>query len=221
MERTPEEIRIKKLLKKISRKMGTTLRDHAMIREGDRILVGLSGGKDSMILLEALKERQRAMPFSFEIMAAHVEATGIGYEINREKMDQFCLQLEVPLIYRTIEPDVDSNATKSACFICSWDRRKTLFNLTNELDCNKLALGHHRQDAIETLLLNMVYHGSISSLPYTLKMFDGRVQLIRPLLDMDERILIEYASLNQVVKVEKKLPTRKPNPPEQYRKSSW
>ena len=90
MEKTPEQIQSEKLFKKICRKLGTTLRDHKMIGEGDHILVGLSGGKDSMILLEALAERKRAMPFDFTLTAAHVEAKGIGYKIDRQKLSSFC-----------------------------------------------------------------------------------------------------------------------------------
>ena len=206
MSKTPEQLHSEKLFKKICRKMGTTMRDHALIREGDHILVGLSGGKDSMILLEALAERLRAVPFNFDLSAAHIEATGIGYEINREKLSSFCEGLKIPLHYRTIEPDLEKDPTKTACFICSWHRRKELFNLTRELNCNKLALGHHRNDAIETLLMNMIYHGSISSLPYSLSMFEGRIQLIRPMMDLDERMLDEYARLNELVKVEKSCP---------------
>ena len=186
--------------------MGTTMRDHSLIEEGDHLLVGLSGGKDSMILLEALAERQRAVPFDFKISAAHIEAIGIGYEINRKRLTSFCEQLGVPLHYRTIEPDLEKDPTKTACFICSWQRRKALFTLTRELNCNKLALGHHRNDAIETLLMNMIYHGSISSLPYSLSMFEGLIQLIRPMMDLDERMLEEYAELNDLVKVEKSCP---------------
>ena len=186
--------------------MGTTMRDHSMIVEGDRVLVGLSGGKDSMILLEALVERRAAVPFSFEIEAAHVEASGIGYKIDREKLSEFCEKLQVPLHYRSIEPDLEKDPSKSACFVCSWHRRKVLFGLTRELDCNKLALGHHRNDAIETLLMNMIYHGLISSLPYSLQMFEGRVHLIRPLMDLDEGLLKEYAGMNDLVKVEKSCP---------------
>jgi len=186
--------------------MGTTMRDHSMIVEGDRVLVGLSGGKDSMILLEALVERRAAVPFNFEIEAAHVEATGIGYEIDRKKLSAFCEKLQVPLRCRSIEPDLEKDSSKTACFICSWHRRKVLFELTQELNCNKLALGHHRNDAIETLLMNMIYHGSISSMPYSLKMFEGQVQLIRPMMDLDERMLEEYAGLNDLVKIEKSCP---------------
>ena len=177
-----------------------------MIEKSDHILVGLSGGKDSMILLEALAERQRAMPFDFTLSAAHIEATGIGYEIDREKLSSFCEELSVPLHYRTTEPDLEQDPPKAACFVCSWHRRKELFRLTRELNCNKLALGHHRNDAVETLLMNMIYHGSISSLPYTLKMFEGRMELIRPMMDLEEGMLEEYAQLNQLVRVEKSCP---------------
>jgi tRNA(Ile)-lysidine synthase TilS/MesJ len=206
MSKTPEQLLSEKLFKKICRKMGTTMRDHLLISEGDHVLVGLSGGKDSMILLEALAERKKAVPFDFSLSAAHVEATSIGYEIDREQLTAFCENLDVPLYYRSIEPDLQKDSSKTACFICSWHRRKELFSLTRELNCNKLALGHHRNDAIQTLLMNMIYHGSISSLPYSLKMFKGRVHLIRPMLDLDERMLEEYAELNSLVKVEKSCP---------------
>jgi tRNA(Ile)-lysidine synthase TilS/MesJ len=206
MGKSVEQVQSEKLFKKICRKMGTTLRDHSMIGEGDHILVGLSGGKDSMILLEALSERKSAVPFEFRISAAHIEATGIGYEIERDKLTSFCDKLAIPLYYRTIKPDLEKDPSKTTCFVCSWHRRKELFKLTRELNCNKLALGHHRKDAIETLLMNMIYHGSISSLPYSLKMFGGRVHLIRPLMDVDERILADYSELNSFVIVEKSCP---------------
>ena len=206
VERSQEQIQANKLFKKITRKAGTTLRDHKMIAEGDRILVGLSGGKDSMILLKVLAERRAAMPFDFHLEAAHVEAPGIGYRIDHSKLEEFCQALNIPLHFREIEPDLEKDPSKTACFICSWNRRKELFTLGRELDCNKLALGHHRMDALETLLMNMIYHGSVSSLPYTLEMFDGRVELIRPLMDLDERLLEEYATLSGLLKVEKSCP---------------
>ena len=206
MVKTSDQVQSEKLFKKICRKVGTTIRDHTLIEDGDHILVGLSGGKDSMILLKALAERRRSLPFEFQISAAHIEARGIGYLIDKQKLTGFCRDLKVPFHSRIIEPDLEVDRSKTACFICSWNRRKELFSLTKELDCNKLALGHHRKDAVETLLLNMIYHGSISSLPYSLKMFDGRLHLIRPLMDLDERMLEEYAGLNDLVRVEKSCP---------------
>lgn len=206
MEKSADQLQTEKLFKKICRKIGTTMRDHQMILEGDHLLVGLSGGKDSMILLEALAERLRALPFEFTLTAAHVEAEGIGYEIDKERLTSFCETLGIPLLYRAIRPDLERDPSKTDCFICSWYRRKELFKLTKELGCNKLALGHHRKDALETLLMNMIYHGSISSLPYSLTLFEGRVQLIRPMMDLEESMLKDYARLNNLVHVEKSCP---------------
>jgi len=182
------------------------MRDHAMIGEGDHVLAGLSGGKDSMVLLQLLAERRRSVPFDFTITAAHIAAEGIGYHIDRGHLEDFCRDLDIPLEYRIITPDLQKDPSKPVCFVCSWHRRKELFAMTREFKCNKLALGHHRMDAVETLLLNMIYHGSISSLPYTLKMFGGRVMLIRPLMDLDEKLLDEYSDLNSLVRIGKSCP---------------
>ncbi|MEZ5072251.1 MAG: tRNA 2-thiocytidine biosynthesis TtcA family protein [Bacteroidales bacterium] len=206
MSKTPEQVLEAKLFKKICRKAGTTMRDHRMVQEGDHVLVGLSGGKDSLILLKVLEERRRALPFSFHITAAHVEARNVGYHIDKEGLETFCRELNIPLVFRSIEPDLLQDPKKKACFVCSWHRRKALFDLTRELDCNRLALGHHRRDAVETLLMNMIYHGSISSLPHSLSMFEGRVQLIRPLLDLEEGLLEEFADLTHLRKIEKTCP---------------
>lgn len=201
--KTPDHPEKKKLLRKICRKAGVTIRDHDMIEKGDHILVGLSGGKDSLILLQVLAERKQILPFEFRITAAHISNQSVDYQIDLNKLKNFCNDLKIPFIHKIINPDMREDLKKASCFVCSWHRRKVLFDLTRELDCNKLALGHHRYDAIETLLLNMIYHGSISSLPYALRMFDGRVTLIRPLLDLDENLLTDYAEGNEIVAVEK------------------
>jgi tRNA(Ile)-lysidine synthase TilS/MesJ len=90
--------------------------------------------------------------------------------------------------------DINANPKKAPCFVCSWHRRKRLFELTKELKCNKLALGHHMDDALETLLMNMIYHGSISSMPASLKMFGGRMQLIRPLIELTNQEMLDVAN---------------------------
>lgn len=190
----PHSASTRKLLKKISRKVGVTLRDHGMLEAGDHILLGLSGGKDSMVMLEVMSERRNALPFSIQLTAAHIAVPGVGYKANATEMESLCRDLEVPFLLRETELDTAGEKKKDICFLCSWQRRKVLFDLSVELGANKLALGHHRYDALETLLMNMIYHGSISSLPYRLKMFDGRMELIRPLLNMDEHLLADYAA---------------------------
>lgn len=184
----------KKSFRTLCRKAGVTLRDHDMIEKGDHVLVGLSGGKDSMIMLEILAERRTTLPYAFSLTAAHIHLTDVGYRIDRDAIEAFCSNLGVKLLFRETWADIERDPKKGPCFACSWHRRKLLFDLTRELKCNKLALGHHRNDAVETLLMNMIYHGSVSSLPYTLRMFDGRLTMIRPLLDMDERQLADYAA---------------------------
>jgi tRNA(Ile)-lysidine synthase TilS/MesJ len=135
-----------------------------------------------------------------------VEAVGIGYRIDKNRLKEFCQDLGINLHFREIEPDLEKDSAKGACFVCSWHRRKCLFDLTRELDCNRLALGHHREDAVETLLMNMIYHGSISSLPYSLEMFEGRVRLIRPLMDLEEGLIGDYASMAGLTNIEKSCP---------------
>jgi tRNA 2-thiocytidine biosynthesis protein TtcA len=201
-----QEWKRRKQFEKISRKVGKALQEYRMIEAGDRVLVGLSGGKDSMILLEALADRKRHLPFDFGLFAVHVSAGNIGYEMDTAYLQRFCSGLQVPLYLEEIEVDLAVDPKKAPCFVCSWNRRKRIFEMTRELDCNKVALGHHRDDAIETVLLNMIYHGSISSLPQSLTMFDGRIRLIRPLLHIPEKELSEYAALRTFRKQEKTCP---------------
>jgi len=192
---TEKEIQIRKLHKKICNKAGVTIRENHLISPGDNILVGLSGGKDSMIMLEVLADRRAALPFDFNITAAYIQVEDVGYKASKQKMKEHCANLNIPFILRDIKISEEETKKKGICFLCSWNRRKALFDLTREMGFNTLALGHHRADALETLLLNMIYHGSISSLPYSLSMFEGRVRLIRPLLDMEEKLLLDYAGL--------------------------
>lgn len=194
-----------KLFKKLGRKMALTIREQNLLEEGDRLLVGLSGGKDSMIMLELLADRIKAFPFHVEMFAIHIVPENIGYEVDIEYLKIFTAKLGVELRLETTSPDLE-DSKKAPCFICSWERRKAIFNLAKELDCNKIAFGHHRDDALQTFLLNILYHGSISSLPYSLSMFKGRIQLIRPLMDIWEKDLIQFASYKNYEAVEKTCP---------------
>lgn len=194
-----------KLFRKLSRKAGQTIHEHNLLEDGDRLLMGLSGGKDSLILLEILADRIKAFPFKVELFVVHVIPENIGYHVNTDYLNEFCDKLGTKLITKTIEPDL-ANADKAPCFLCSWARRKAIFNLTKELNCNKLSFGHHRDDALQTFLMNMLFHGSISSMPYKLKMFEGRLHLIRPMLDIWEKDLIEYSAFKNYSAVEKNCP---------------
>ncbi len=183
-----------KYISNLQKRIYRTLYKEQLLAPDDRIMVGLSGGKDSLILLESLAKRQKQLPFSVEIFACHVMVSNIGYKVDTGFLKSVCESYGIPFYLEHLIIELDITGKKSACFLCSWNRRKVLFGLTKKLKCNKLAFGHHMDDALETLFMNMVYHGSFSSLPFKFEMFGGRLQVIRPLLEITNKELEEYAS---------------------------
>ncbi|MFC2138220.1 ATP-binding protein [Bacteroidota bacterium] len=181
-----------KFIGNVNKSVGRTIQKHQLIEKNDTILVGLSGGKDSLALIDILAERQRYIPFKFNLLAAHINVKNVSYEIDNLFLTELCNKLEIPIYFKNIEIDLDKDPKKGTCFVCSWQRRKELFSLAKKLKCNKLALGHHLDDANETFLMNMIYHGSISGMPHKLKMFNGRMELIRPILDQREDKIKTY-----------------------------
>lgn len=182
-----------KHLQFIEKKSGKLIHEQGLLQADDHVLIGLSGGKDSLVLADVLSKRLKILPFKIKLTAAHVFITNIGYQVDHDYLDRFCRERGIDFMLKSFEVVPENN--KSKCFTCSWYRRKTLFQLTEELNCQKLAFGHHMDDAIETLLMNMVYHGSVSALPYKLKMFGGRIEVIRPLLEFTDQQLKMYATI--------------------------
>jgi len=193
-------------MRKFFRKMGKAINDYDLIGDGDRILVGVSGGKDSLALLEVLALRNKNRQNNYTIVAAHVDVENVEYETDMSYIQEFCDSLGVEFIKRVIKVDFTKESKKPACFICSWNRRKVLFELAKEYNCNKLALGHHKDDAIETLLLNMVNNGIMSSMPPKLSMFDGTFTLIRPLIYYTDEEVRKYADYRKFKKQVKYCP---------------
>ncbi len=179
---------------KIDKKIGKTINDNTLINEGDKVLVAISGGKDSLVLLDALWRRLKFIPIKYNIIAVHVSLVGLSYEIDKDTIKTFCKQRNIE--FKIIEEKVDiSLSNKSPCFICSSTRRKLLFEFASNNNCNKLAFGHHMDDAVETLLMNMMYHSNISSIPYCVNMFDGKFQIIRPLLRIRNSETLKYSEI--------------------------
>lgn len=195
-----------KQIKKIFKKTGKIIYDYQLLKPNDKVLIALSGGKDSLILLESLAERKKSLPFKIELMAAHIHIDNVGYKTNLNFLKDFCNKRNVPFHVDHFNIDLEKDPRKSTCFICSWNRRKRIFELTKEFGCNKLAFGHHLDDALETLFMNMMYHGSISSLPQKFFMFEGRVEVIRPLLNIEEEELIKFAEIRNYPKDLKSCP---------------
>ncbi len=183
----------KKYIANIQKKVIKTIARLQLIEKYDVVLIGVSGGKDSMVLLDILGRKKVLFPFQFTLKAIHVETDLDLYKMDVDFIARLCNELDVEFIKEQISFSPDNSGEKSTCFLCSWNRRKKLFDMTRELKCNKLAMGHHMNDAVETLLMNMMYHGSISSLPHKLSMFGGRIHLIRPLLELTESQINDYA----------------------------
>lgn len=166
--------------------------DYALIEDGDHILVGLSGGKDSLALVEFLGKRSQIFKPRFQVTALHVRVKERDYQTDLSYLESFCRNVKVPFIVRDVEIGEEGDDS-NPCFLCAWYRRKTLFNVAQELGCNKIALGHHRDDVIETLLMNLIFQGSFASMPPKLQLDKMPLQIIRPLCMIDEADLIKYA----------------------------
>lgn len=177
----------------LRKRIGRTLYKKGLLEKDDRVLVGLSGGKDSFVLLDSLVDRLIYLPFKIELVATHIHINNIGYQSDLNYLEQICKDRDVPFYAIDFEIEKTEKTEKSMCFYCSWNRRKELFKLTQQHGCNKLALGHHMDDAVETMLMNLMFHGSISGMPYKFSMFDERIEVIRPLLDLRDSDAVCYA----------------------------
>lgn len=218
MERTPEQIEYIRLQSRITNRFHKACADYGLIRDGDHILVGLSGGKDSLALVELLGRRAQVYVPRFCVTAVHVRVRERAYQSDMSYLEDFCKAVKVPFIVRDTEiADVPrelvtgkvAHKQKDPCFLCSWYRRKALFDAAQELGCNKIALGHHKDDIVETLLMNLIFQGSIGTIPPLLQMEKMPIQMIRPLCLIEERDLQRYAELSGYHKQTKLCPFEK------------
>ena len=168
------------------------LGQYQLIDEDDKILVGLSGGKDSLCLLEFLARRSHVHVPHFTVEALHVRMENIHYETDTSYLQSFCDHLAVPLHIVTTSFN-SQRKKKPACFLCSWQRRKQLFNVAQELGCTKIALGHHQDDIIHTALMNLTFQGQFSTMPAKLRMKKMPLTIIRPLCLCQEADIQQYA----------------------------
>lgn len=197
--RTKEQNLKERLMKRFKK----ALTQFSMISDGDKILVGLSGGKDSLCLLELLSERMRITHPRFSVEAVHIRMENINYESDTSYLEQFAKECGVRLHVITTKFEEKDSSTP-ACFLCSWHRRKQLFNFAQANNFNKIALGHHMDDIIHTAMLNQFYQGKFSTMPAVLEMDKMPITIIRPLCMEHEADLKEYSIIR---KYEKQLKT--------------
>ena len=221
------------------------LGQYQLIDEDDKILVGLSGGKDSLCLLEFLARRSKINVPHFTVEALHVRMENVHYETDTSYLHSFCARLGIPLhlitthfapsgsttspapsgspageattpvgspassgspVGEATTPVGSPTGKKPPCFLCSWQRRKQLFNLAQQLGCTKIALGHHQDDIIHTALMNLTFQGQFSTMPVKLKMKKMPLTIIRPLCLCHETDIQAYARQQQYEQQIKRCP---------------
>ena len=165
-----------------------------MLQDGDRIVVGLSGGADSLTMMWMLVERLPRIPINFELFPVHIDP---GFEGGfSESLKRYSANFGLALRVEHTDYGIIGHSAinrENPCFLCSRLRRKRLFEIANELGCNKLALGHNKDDIIETLFLNICYAGEISTMVPCQTFFKGRFTVIRPLAYVDEDLIRAFA----------------------------
>jgi tRNA 2-thiocytidine biosynthesis protein TtcA len=181
--------------KRLARTMGKTIADYELIAPGDHIMVAVSGGKDSYTLLDLLERLRVRAPVEFRLTAVHLDQVQPGYDGS--KLRAWLEAFGAP--FQLLREDTYSTvvevtpAGKAFCAACSRLRRGVLYTHAQRLGCNKIALGHHRDDAIETLLMNLFYTGKLQAMPAKYTTDDGRFEVIRPLIECAEADIIEHA----------------------------
>jgi tRNA 2-thiocytidine biosynthesis protein TtcA len=190
-----EKTQFNKLQKRLRRNAGNAIADYQMIEAGDRVMVCLSGGKDSYAMLDILLNLQRSAPVDFELIAVNLDQKQPGFP--EEVLPNYLAELGVP--YYILEKDTYSVVKqlipegKTTCSLCSRLRRGNLYGFAQDIGATRIALGHHRDDIVETLFLNMFFNGTLKAMPPKLLSDDGANVVIRPMAYCKEQDLEAYA----------------------------
>ena len=175
--------------KTINRLIGQAMGHYNMLAEGDNVLIAVSGGVDSLVLAAILKSWQKKAPINYTISAVYLD---MGFKLT----DFFLVKeqlarLNIKFFTEELTISVPENQKENFCFTCAGQRRKRLFQLAKEKNFNKLAMGHHKDDIIETFIINLLYSGNISTMVPCQKLFNGSLSIIRPLAYLEKKQIIK------------------------------
>lgn len=188
----------RRLERVLHKKVGRAIGDHAMIADGDRVMVCVSGGKDSYALLDVLVALRARAPIHFDLVAVNVDQGWPGYRTEVIEAHLADRAVEYRMVSETDIADVveaNLGPEQTPCSLCSRLRRGVLYNLAVRMGATKIALGHHADDLIETLMLNLMYSGKLATMPAVLRSDDGRNTVIRPMCYVPEAVLRAYAEV--------------------------
>ncbi len=201
------------IFKNVNHLVGKAIHSYKLLDDGDRIIVAISGGVDSLLTLWFLNHWLEKAPISYEILAVHLD---MGFKVKLwPKLKEFLLNYKIPFYYEETNfgniAHSNFNKAKSPCFLCAMLRRKRLFEIAYRFGFNKIALGHHQDDIIETFFMNMCFSGELSTMVPRQEMFKGLITIIRPLSFVDKEKIDRVSKYLKLPQQKNPCPSSKDN----------
>ncbi|RPJ08719.1 MAG: tRNA 2-thiocytidine biosynthesis protein TtcA [Spirochaetaceae bacterium] len=181
------------------KKVGRGINRFGMIHENEKILIGISGGKDSLALCYALAERMKWLPIKYDLVGLFIDWKEYPFALEKWKaMEEYCLALGIPVVKKSATMMPPSFKGRFDCYLCSRNKKRIFFDAANEMGITKIALGHHMDDIAETILMNMAFRGEFAAMMPVQEFFKGKIHMIRPMCEVRESAVAQAARILEV-----------------------